>query len=89
MSVRDELYSKVSCCFADKVYDRYLQLRYGVNNCKKINMEEMEAVNRLKNLFHFKTLLQSPDYLDRTNTYKNECTDVCNISSIIEKIRLL
>lgn len=89
MSVRDELYSKVSCCFANKVYQYYLQKRYGVNNCKVVDMEEIESLERLKDLFYFKTTMQRVDYLDNFNPIKNTCTDVCNMALIIERINLL
>lgn len=89
MSNKYEIYSKVSSCFANQVYNLYLQERYGVNYCDKVDMDRIREINRLKNLFHFKTFLQGNTYLTNFNTYKNQCTDVCNIASIIEKINLL
>jgi hypothetical protein len=89
MSVKSDLYSKVSCCFADEVYNQYLHERYGVSSCITYNSDRMHELNRLKNLFKFKTALQPEAYLDNFNTYKSTSTDVCNIASIIEKINSL
>ncbi len=89
MSVKQELYSKVSSAFADEVYNLYLKERYGINYCNKTDINAIESTNRLKNLFYFKTFFQPDGFLDKYNSYKDKCTDVCSMASIIEKINAL
>lgn len=89
MSVKSELYSKVSCCFAKQVYYMYQQKRYGINYCNKVDKDLIHSTNRLMNLFRFKTAFQPECYLDDFNTYKYKPEDVCNMATIIEKINTL
>lgn len=87
--IKEETYSKVSTCFAAHVYRMYLQKRYGVNACKDIDFDYIAQLERLKDLFYFKTYPMEMDGLDKINTYKNKCTDGCSIPAIIEKINTL
>lgn len=88
---KDIVKQKVDCCFANAVYELYLNKRYGVNYCR---LKPLEYINNLSNLkstydFFYKTdnncFLSNEDIEELTETP----TDFCNINHIIEQINLL
>ena len=65
---------KIDCCFADNVYRKYQNKKYGINYCLKPEEDDIESLLNLKKIY---------DYHLLTNTLEDS---ECDINKIIEKI---
>lgn len=61
MEILNNLYSKISSCYATSVYTDYEQKRYGINHCKN-SMDELELQRYEDYMYILQVLLL--DYCD-------------------------
>jgi hypothetical protein len=81
---KESVKQKIDCCFADTIYNLYLNKRFGVNFCKKPDEDKIQNLNLLKNTYDY---FYNSDY----NCFSESETDTegCNIEAIIEKINII
>lgn len=86
--ILSDIKNKINCCYADKIYNEYLQNRYGINNCNTIT--DVVNLNMLKKTFEYyqSTLFCNDKYMINTGKTKLSSGN-CSIDKLIEKINLL
>lgn len=82
--------NKIDCCYANSIYEEYLEKRYGIENCKKsewIEIDNLEILHKTYNYFYKSTFYNTDNQLN-TGITNIEYED-CNISKLIEKINII
>jgi methionine synthase II (cobalamin-independent) len=69
---------KIHCCFADEVYNKLLNKKYGVEYCNNPSEKDVDYLHDLKELFNYYNI-------DDEDT----SVHVCNFEKIKELINIL
>lgn len=80
--------SRIYCCFADKIYKKYQNKKFGINYCNVPEEDEIENVTDLKDIYEYHLQTERLVFEEDPNIVCPVETD-CNISSIIELINRL